>query len=396
MADLREGKIVETDVGEFALPIMGRNSRISEAMSRQDQLNNPHVSRFQEKKVLMVTDVYSPYTSGVVRTLTNTIRILNHLGCQVACLNPRGFWLYPMGPADHPKSFWTFPIPFAPNLRMALPNLGRIERMIREFDPDYIHIATEGLLGRALRRVCLQKELKFTTSFHTLMAEHLNKMLGLPTRLGWHYLREFHKGSEKVMAPTPSIIRLLEKLGFEKVVEWPGGVSLEQFHPRERTWPPQERPILLNVGRISVEKNLEAFLDVDVPGTKYIVGEGPQLRELKSRYPQARFLGQLKDEDLAVAYANADLFVFPSRLDTFGNVILEALASGVPVAAFPVPGPLDLIRDERAGVLHENLETAITEALSRCSPDACVQLARRFTWERATEQFFDHLVLKSD
>src|ERR1700754_4943109 len=316
-------------------------------------------------RILVATDAWHPQVNGVVRTLIMMAGAAKALGVDVSFLTP--------------QSFRTFALPSYRDLRIALPNAGKIAELIADARPDSIHIATEGPIGLAVRRYCRKRGLPFTTSFHTRFPEYISARLPIPESWSWAALRRFHGPSQAVMAATPALAAELRSRGFRNVVLWPRGVDARLFHPREVDLG-LPRPIFVCVGRVAVEKNLEAFLELDLPGTKLIVGDGPARASLARKYPQAVFLGARQGEELAQAYAAADGFVIPSRSDRFGLVLLEALASGLPVAAFPVTGPRDVIGTAPVGVLNEDLRTACLEAL-RISPQACLAFARKYTWE---------------
>jgi glycosyltransferase involved in cell wall biosynthesis len=275
------------------------------------------------------------------------------------------------------------------DLRLALPHPARIARLIAEARPDSIHIATEGPIGLLARRYCRKRGLPFTTSFHTRFPEYISARLPIPESWIWAALRAFHRPSQAVMAATPALATELRIRGFRNVVLWPRGVDAALFHPRTNDLG-RPRPVFLCVGRVAVEKNLEAFLDLDLPGTKVIVGDGPARPALARKYPEAVFLGARQGEALAGVYAAADVFVFPSKTDTFGLVLLEALASGVPVAAFPVTGPRDVIGGAPVGVLNDDLRIACLSAL-QISPQACLEFAAKHTWEASARAFIKNI-----
>jgi len=326
-------------------------------------------------RILVATDAWHPQVNGVVRTLTMMAEAAKAFGVDVSFVTP--------------QSFRTFAMPSYPDLRLALPGQARIARLIADARPDSIHIATEGPIGLMVRRYCQRHGLPFTTSFHTRFPEYISARLPIPESWIWAALRWFHNASQAVMAATPALAGELRGRGFRNVVLWPRGVDTALFHPRavDLCLP---APVFLCVGRVAVEKNLEAFLDLDLPGTKVIVGDGPARLMLEQKYPDAVFLGALHGEALAQVYAAADVFVFPSKTDTFGLVLLEALASGLPVAAFPVTGPRDVIGTAPVAVLDEDLRTACLAALE-ISPRDCVDFAALHTWEASTRAFIENM-----
>ena len=326
-------------------------------------------------RILVATDAWHPQVNGVVRTLTNMAEAARAFGVEISFLTP--------------LSFRTFAMPSYPDLRLALPYPAKIARLIAEARPDSIHIATEGPIGLLVRRYCRKHQLPFTTSFHTRFPEYISARLPIPEAWIWTALRAFHGPSQAVMAATPALAGELRARGFRNVVLWPRGVDASQFHPRAADLG-LPRPVFLCVGRVAVEKNLEAFLDLDLPGTKVIVGDGPARAALTRKYPHAVFLGARQGKELAEAYAAADVFVFPSKTDTFGLVLLEALASGLPVAAFPVTGPRDVIGNEPVGALNDDLRIACLTAVT-ISPQACLAFAARHTWEASARAFVENI-----
>jgi glycosyltransferase involved in cell wall biosynthesis len=288
-----------------------------------------------------------------------------------------------------PDSFRTVGMPSYRDVRLALPRPAKIARLIADAAPDAIHIATEGPIGVLVRRYCRKHGLPFTTSFHTRFPDYVSARAPVPEGWVWATLRWFHGPSKAVMAATPALAAELRARGFRNVVLWPRGVDTKLFYPREGDLC-QPKPVFLCVGRVAVEKNLEAFLSLDLPGTKIIVGDGPARPALAEAYPDAVFLGAMQGEALAQVYAAADVFVFPSRTDTFGLVLLEALASGVPVAAFPVTGPRDVIGTAPVGVLSEDLRAACFGAL-QIRREACTAFAAEHTWEVCARIFVDHM-----
>jgi glycosyltransferase involved in cell wall biosynthesis len=327
-------------------------------------------------KVMIVTDAWEPQVNGVVRTLKNTTRELTALGHQVDLLTP--------------LEFRTIPCPTYPEIRLSLFPKRHLRQRIDEFAPDALHIATEGPLGLAARAYALQHNLPFTTAYHTRFPEYVHARFRIPLAATYRFLHWFHRRSLAVMAPTPVVKSDLEKYGFTNVVLWTRGVDLDIFHPMDSKVLNTARPIFLYVGRVAVEKNVEAFLKLDLPGSKWVAGEGPALAELKSRYPEVNYLGVLSQPELAKVYAAADVFVFPSRTDTFGLVLLEALACGTPVAAYPVTGPVDVLANGHAGAMNEDLREACMDAL-KIDRATARAWSERYSWRAASEQFASHL-----
>ncbi|MDR3375009.1 MAG: glycosyltransferase family 1 protein [Ancalomicrobiaceae bacterium] len=328
-------------------------------------------------KLLIVTDAWRPQINGVVRSLERLGVELTKIGVEVDFLTP--------------AEFITLPCPTYPEIRLALTTKGVIARRIAKAKPDFVHVATEGPLGLMTRKAVNGNGPGFTTSYHTRFPEYLSARLPVPERWTYAWLRRFHNHGLGCMVATDSLRQLLQQQGFANLMTWSRGVDQELFYPRKVKVYDLPRPIFLNVGRIAVEKNLEAFLCLDLPGSKVVIGDGPQLEPLRRKYPDVHFLGAKVGEDLARHYADADVFVFPSRTDTFGNVVVEALASGVPVAAFPVMGPLDIIGDSGAGSLSEDLREAALAALE-ISREAALARSGAFTWEGTSRQFLDNVV----
>lgn len=327
-------------------------------------------------RVLVATDAWHPQVNGVVRTLTSLARCAPRFGVQIDFLSPEGFK--------------TLPIPSYRELRMALPNAGKIARQIEQAQPHAIHIATEGPIGQMVRWYCRRRHRPFTSSYTTRYPEYISARVPIPEAWVYAILRAFHAGAAVTMVATPSLMEELERRGFVNLGMWTRGVDTELFRPDCAVQLPFQRPIFLSVGRLAIEKNLEAFLSLDLPGTKIVIGTGPQEAELRARYPQAKFLGLLENTELAAHLAAADVFVFPSRTDTFGVVQLEALASGLPIAAFPVTGPKDVVAGHPVGVLDEDLRAACLAALN-LSRDACRAFALNYSWENSARQFIGHL-----
>lgn len=326
-------------------------------------------------RIALVSDAWRPQVNGVVRTLSTTVDRLRAMGHAVETVTPDGFS--------------TIPCPSYPEIRLALRARAGVARRLGRFAPDAIHIATEGPLGWAARRWCLAEGAPFTTSFHTRFPDYVAVRTGLPASWFWASLRRFHGPAAAVFAATPTLEAELRGRGFARIHRWARGVDLSLFGPDGARLPEVAGlagPVLLHVGRVAPEKNIEAFLTLPVAGTKVVVGDGPALGLLRRRYPDALFLGALQGERLAAAYRSADALVFPSRTDTFGLVMAEALACGTPVAAYPVPGPLDVIGEGGGGALHANLAKAVARAL-RLDRAACAEVGRGFDWDRCTRQF---------
>ncbi len=341
-------------------------------------------------RILIVSDAWHPQVNGVVRTLDTTAVELRALGHTVEVIGP--------------DSFRTFPMPTYPDIQMSIFPRRRLSRMIESFMPDALHIATEGPLGLSARAWAKKRGCAFTTAFHTRFAEYLHARVKVPTRYGYAGLRWFHGAGQGMMVATPSLRRELVGRGFRRIRTWSRGVDLDQFRPELRAQHDPElselpRPLFLYVGRVAVEKNIRAFLDLDLPGSKAVVGGGPQLAELQRDYPGVRFTGARHGAELARAYAQGDVFMFPSRTDTFGLVLLEALASGTPVAAYPVTGPVDVLADPATGegiapgvgAISEDLRAAAIAALSG-DRALCRAHAERFSWRACAEIFLSHLV----
>jgi glycosyltransferase involved in cell wall biosynthesis len=326
-------------------------------------------------KVMIATDAWRPQVNGVVRTLNSLARAAAKLNVEVEFLSPDGFW--------------TFPVPTYPGLRLALPPRKRIAARIEASRPDAIHVATEGPIGHAVRAYCVRNARPFTTSYTTRFPEYISARSPIPVSWVYNVLRRFHAAATVTMVATPSLMTELSGRGFHNLGMWTRGVDVDLFRPDRAIDLDFPRPIFMSVGRVAVEKNLPAFLSLDLPGTKVVIGAGPQEAELKRRYPSTKFLGQLDNGILAAHLAAADVFVFPSLTDTFGIVQLEALASGVPIAAFPVTGPKDVIGDSPIGVLDADLRAACMQAIS-ISREACREFALHYSWENSARQFISH------
>lgn len=327
-------------------------------------------------RIMIVSDAWRPQVNGVVTTLSQVGESLRQAGHKVAFLTP--------------ERFRTVPCPSYPEIRLALLPGPVLKRRVEAYRPEAIHIATEGPLGMAARAWCLARGLPFTTAYHTQFPQYLRMRLPVPLPLSYAWLRRFHRPAAYTLVPTETVRTELIERGFEHVVLWSRGVDSRLFRPRSKAFIDDVRPVALYAGRVAVEKNLEAFLRLDLPGSKYVVGDGPDLAALKEKYPDVRFVGFQHGGDLASYVAAADVFVFPSRTDTFGLTMLEAMAAGVPVAAFPVTGPRDVVRHGVTGVLDEDLGQAVRGAL-QLDPAACIEHARRHTWEACAEQLLAYL-----
>jgi glycosyltransferase involved in cell wall biosynthesis len=327
-------------------------------------------------RILIATDAWRPQVNGVVRTLTSLARTASALGGDITFLTPEGFP--------------SVGVPTYPGLRVALPNRREIAARIEAAVPEAIHIATEGPIGWSVRAYCRRHGLAFTTSYTTRFPEYVAVRSIIPVSSGYAVLRHFHSAAATTMVATDSLWQELSARGFRKLSFWTRGVDTELFnsdHPVPLDLP---RPIFMTMGRVAVEKNIEAFLSLDLPGSKVVVGDGPQRAELARKYPNVNFLGEKTGADLTAHLAAADVFVFPSLTDTFGVVQLEALACGTPVAAFPVTGPLDVIADRPIGALDQNLRDACMRALTM-SRQACRNFALERSWENSARQFIGNL-----
>lgn len=335
----------------------------------------------QGLKIVIATDAWKPQLNGVVRTLDTLGKILTDFGNEVLYITP--------------NEFRSVPLPSYPEIRLSLMPNRKVAKMINDFQPDAIHIATEGPIGRAARRFCKRRGYPFTTSFHTRFAEYANERWKVPTSWGYSILKDFHKDGSTMMVATPGLMGELEERGFTNMKLWARGVDLEQFIPGDRSFLDHlERPVFLYVGRLAVEKSIEDFLEAELPGTKVIVGDGPQRAELEAKYKDAVFTGPKYGDELTRYYQGSDVFVFPSRTDTFGLVNVEALACGVPVAAYPVRGPLEILHGAPAGcgAMDEDLTKACLKAYENRDPEVCRAWAENFSWEAASRQFIINLV----
>lgn len=328
-------------------------------------------------KIVIVSDAWYPQVNGVVRTLERTVSELTMMGHEPYVVSP--------------QPFYTVPCPTYPEIRLSLTTAAGIGQEIEKYDPDHIHIATEATLGVAARSYCQSNGRPFTTSYHTRFPEYLSARFPIPISWTYAFLRRFHNSGDGCMVATSSLRRDLALQGFTKLAPWTRGVDSTLYHPDKRTDLGFSGPIQLYVGRVAVEKNIEAFLETNIAGTKIVVGDGPARVDLENKYPEVKFVGAKFGDELARYYASADVFVFPSKTDTFGIVMLEALASGVPVAGYPVMGPIDVIgHDKTVGCLSEDLNEAIETALL-CDYAACRRFAERRSWRSVAEMFLKNV-----
>jgi len=333
-------------------------------------------------RIMLVTDAWDPQVNGVVRTMKRVITECEQMGHTWDIVSPNGFK--------------TIPLPTYSEIRLAFGAKKIIEERFLEFEPDAVHIATEGPLGWAARAVCLRHKFPYTTSYHTRFPEYVNARFPfVPVWAGYTVFREFHKYSGRVMVATPSMRDELTAKGFKNIAPWSRGVDTDLFHPDKRKddrgpFKGMAQPIWLNVGRVAVEKNIATFIETPLPGTKVVVGDGPQLEILREKHKDVHFLGVKQGDELAACFANADVFCFPSLTDTFGLVVLEAMAAGTPVAGFNVPGPRDLIPGTGAGSVNDDLATACMEAL-KCSREVTRAYAETYSWRACAEQFINNL-----
>ena len=327
-------------------------------------------------RIAIVSDAWRPQINGVVRTVETVVRLLQAQGHEIEVFGP--------------DRFRTVPCPTYPEIRLSLFPSARLHHMLKLFQPDAIHLVTEGPLGWSARAFCRKRGLPFTSAYHTRFPEYVHARVRIPIAWSYAFVRRFHAPSSAVLVVAQSIRDELAARGFKNLVPWSRGVDIAAFQPQPRVDVGDPRPIWLYAGRVAVEKNIKGFLDLDLPGSKWVVGGGPQLKELRRRYKDVRFFGSVNTEDLSRHYAEADCFVFPSRTDTFGLVMVEALASGVPVAGYPVPGPLDVVTLPTVGAIDEDLRAACLRAIA-CAPEDCRRHAESFTWERCARQFLETL-----
>ncbi len=327
-------------------------------------------------RIAIPTDAWHPQVSGVVTKFERVALELEQMGHEVRLITP--------------DMFRTIPCPTYPQIRLAT-NAGRTARLLDAFAPDCVHLATEGPIGLAARSYCVRRNFPFTTSYTTRFPEYIRLRFPIPLSISYSVYRWFHSASSGVMVSTSAMMNELRKWGFKNLVQWTPGVDTKLFSPARRGLLNDKRPIMMYVGRVAVEKSIEEFLDLNFEGSKYVVGDGPDYAKLKARYPEARFVGYKSGEELAGYYASSDVFVFPSKTDTFGLVILEALSSGVPVAAYPVRGPLDIVRQGETGFLEQDLGKAVRRALT-IEGGKCREFALSHGWEESVREFIGNLV----
>jgi glycosyltransferase involved in cell wall biosynthesis len=327
-------------------------------------------------RVLIATDAWKPQVNGVVRTYERLQHELTGLGVETVFLTP--------------DDYRTIPCPTYPEIRLAVPGFARTSARMAQLAPDAIHIATEGPVGLMARRWCLARGIPFTTSFHTRFAEYLNFRFKIPAAWIYSLQRRFHNAGAGMMVASPILSAELVSRGFQRPLPWSRGVDTDLFRPRDVRLFGADEPVFLYVGRVAVEKNICGFLDLDLPGKKVVVGAGPMLQLLRARYPNVLFTGKKIGEELAACYASADVFVFPSLTDTFGIVLLEAMASGVPVAAFPVAGPSDTVVDGVTGVLGSDLRAACLAAL-KLDRSRIAKHAAAYGWENTARLFMANI-----
>ena len=327
-------------------------------------------------KIMIITDAWDPQVNGVVRTLKQTRAELIAMGHEVEMITPNGFR--------------SIPCPTYPDIALSIFPGREVSRRIKDFAPDAMHIATEGPLGLSARSYAVKNNLPFSTAYHTRFPEYVKARTGIPLGITYAFIRWFHAPSMAVMAPTIVVKNDLENYGINNVVLWSRGVDLDIFKIQDSKSLNTAHPIFLYVGRVAVEKNINAFLEIDLPGSKWVVGDGPALADIKEKYPNINYLGVLQQQELAKVYAAADVFVFPSKTDTFGLVLLEAMACGTPVAAYPVTGPIDVLGHSNAGAMSDDLREACLQAL-KIPRESARAHAERFSWKAATDEFVRHL-----
>ncbi len=327
-------------------------------------------------KIAIVTDAWEPQVNGVVTTLKTTQQTLIAAGNVAEVFTP--------------TNFKSIPCPTYPEIRLAINPKPSLRKYLQDFQPEAIHIATEGPMGLAARSICKKNNWHFTTSYHTQFPEYIRERAPIPLKASYAFFRWFHSGAVRTMVGTQRQEDLLKNNGFKNLVRWPRGVNTKIFKPGDKNFIKDTRPIWIYVGRVAVEKNIQSFLELDLPGTKYVVGNGPAHDEMKNKHQNVKFIGYKFGEELAQFIAASDVFVFPSKTDTFGIVMLEAMACGIPVAAYPVTGPIDVVRDNISGCMNDDLKQAALCALELDTKN-CLAQADEYTWEKASTMFLNNL-----
>jgi glycosyltransferase involved in cell wall biosynthesis len=331
------------------------------------------------KRIVIVTDAWHPQINGVVTTLSRTVKDLIDFGYQVKTITP--------------QAFPTIRCPTYPEISLALAGPKTIANKLFSYRPNCIHIATEGPLGWAARSICKRRRFAFSTSYHTRFPEYLRMRLPVPLSLTYKIVKAFHNAAENTMVASKTLMKELHSRGFTKTSLWSRGVDINLFKPGRKDIITSARPVFMYVGRVAVEKNIDAFLQLDLPGSKYVVGDGPARESLCKEYPEVYFTGYRTGRELSDLFAAADVFVFPSRSDTFGVVLLEAMASGIPVAAYPVTGPVDTVINGVNGYLDNDLRQAALKALT-VSPQSCRDFAEQYSWKACSNQFLGNLIIQ--
>ena len=333
-------------------------------------------------KFVLVTDAWEPQVNGVVRTWQHVTREMRKLGHETHVINP--------------AMFKNIGAPRYPEIRLAIMPGRTLHKQLRELKPDAIHIATEGPLGMAARKWCSKTNTAFTTSYHTQFPHYLRQYFGIPKSLSYRFIRWFHGKANHTLVPTQQVGKELEREGMTNIVVWSRGVDTELFKPDyavPEALAKLDKPIFIYAGRIAIEKNIEAFLELELPGVKVVIGDGPPKEALQKKYPDAIFVGYKFGEELAAHYAAGDVFVFPSKTDTFGVVMLEANACGLPIAAYPVTGPIDVVQQGETGYVYTDLKQAALDAL-KLEKGPCIAFAQRNSWAKCAQTVIDHLAVK--
>jgi glycosyltransferase involved in cell wall biosynthesis len=331
----------------------------------------------RQNRILLVTDAWHPQINGVVRTMEKMAEELKKMGQEIFFITP--------------QDYRTIPCPTYPEIRLSINAYPKVYRKIREINPNVVHIATEGPLGFFARGYCIDHKIHFTTSYHTKFPEYIKQRFKIPLKITYAYLRFFHKRAAKILVTTPTMVKELSSRGFKNLVVWARGVDHSVFSNTPKKKLSYKSPIFIYVGRVAIEKNIKTFLNLKLEGSKIVIGDGPQLNELKKKYTEINFLGAMNEKEIAAYLAASDVFVFPSKTDTFGIVIIEALAAGVPVAAYPVPGPIDILQGTSVDCLDEDLSISIKKAL-KINREDCKKVSEKYTWENCAKIFLDSII----